>query len=248
MTDRFALITGASGEIGASISRILAADGVSLALGFAHNSAAAEKLAADLSAAHGIAAFPLKIDLSDLPSPALADSYAECVRKGGREPDILINNGGTEHIGLFQMMSDSELISLMNTDLVGTMLLTKHALPAMIRAHRGCIVNIASVWGEVGASCETAYSAAKAGLIGFTKALAKETAPSGVRVNCVSPGFIDTRMNAKLTADERSELIDSIPASRPGTPHDVAAAVRFLISDGADYICGQTIRVDGGWI
>ncbi|MCR5123356.1 MAG: 3-oxoacyl-ACP reductase FabG [Ruminococcus sp.] len=240
-----ALITGAAGGIGAAISRTLAAEGHDLLLGWVHGEQAAEALSRELSAEYGVRAAAVHIDLSK--PEEIGAAYRSCAALFG-EPDILINNGGAEHIGLFQDMTDGELLALMNTDLAGAMLLTKHALPAMISAHRGYIINIASVWGEVGASCEVAYSAAKAGLIGFTKALGKELAPAGVRVNCVSPGFIDTRMNGQLSPDERKELIDTVPASRAGTPEDVAAAVKFLLSGGAEYICGQVLRVDGGWI
>ena len=240
-----ALITGAAGGIGAEISRTIAAEGHDLLLGWAHGEQAAEALSRELSTEYGVRAAAVHIDLSK--PEEIGAAYGNSAALFG-EPDILINNGGAEHIGLFQDMTDGELLALMNTDLAGAMLLTKHALPAMISAHRGYIINIASVWGEVGASCEVAYSAAKAGLIGFTKALGKELAPAGVRVNCVSPGFIDTRMNGQLSPDERKELIDTVPASRAGTPEDVAAAVKFLLSGGAEYICGQVLRVDGGWI
>lgn len=240
-----ALITGAAGGIGAAISRTLAAEGHNLLLGWAHNEQAAEALAKEISAEYDVCAAAVRIDLSK--PQEIGEAYDDCAFYMGK-PTILINNGGTEFIELFQTMTDEELITLMNTDLTGAMMLTKYALPAMLRAHRGYIINIASVWGEVGSSCEVAYSAAKAGLIGFTRALGKELAPAGVRVNCVSPGFIDTRMNGQLSPDERRELIDSIPASRAGTPEDVAAAVKFLLSGGADYICGQVLRVDGGWM
>ena len=241
-----ALITGAGGGIGSAISRALAARNFDLALGWAHNEEAVRTLAAELSAGFGVNACPVRIDLSDV--AGIPEACESAVRTAGREPNVLINNGGSAHIGLFQLMTEAELLRLMNTDLIGAMVLTKCVLPAMIRCQSGRIVNIASVWGEVGGSCETAYSAAKAGLIGFTRALAREVAPSGVRVNCVSPGFIDTPMNGQLTPDERRELIEQIPCSRAGTPEDVAAAVSFLVSEGADYVCGQVLRVDGGWV
>ncbi len=240
-----AVITGGSGAIGSAIVKEFAALGHDICIGYLRGETAAEALAAEIAERYGVSAAAVRFDLSH--PETLADSAEKC-RKALGNIDILVNNGGCEYIGLFQDMTDEQLISIMNSDLVGTMQLTKLFLPDMLSAHKGYIVNIASVWGEVGASCEVAYSAAKAGIIGFTKALAKETAPSGVLVNCVSPGFIDTRMNSQLSADERQSLIDDIPCSRAGTAQDVADAAAFLVSGKADYICGQVIRTDGGWI
>ena len=118
----------------------------------------------------------------------------------------------------------------------------------MIQYKRGSIINISSMWGEVGASCEVVYSASKAGLIGFTKALAKELGPSGISVNCISPGVIDTEMNSELSDDDMNELISDIPLKRIGTPEDVAKAVKFFISEKASYITGQVLGVSGGMI
>ncbi|SDA12340.1 3-oxoacyl-[acyl-carrier protein] reductase [Ruminococcus sp. YE71] len=230
-----ALVTGASGGIGSAVARTLAGEGHRVIIGYHSGRDTAERLAEELGG---------KAVSFDLSRPeSLSASLEECGEVG-----ILVNNGGSEHIGLFQDMTAPQLAALMNTDLLGAMELTRLLLPQMISRHSGVIVNIASVWGEVGASCEVAYSAAKAGIIGFTKALAKEVAPSGIRVNCVSPGFIDTRMNSQLNADEREALIGDIPLSRAGTPQEVADAVSFLCSEKSAYICGQTLRVDGAWI
>ena len=128
------------------------------------------------------------------------------------------------------------------------MRLTKDVIPQMLRRHSGSVINISSVWGESGASCEVAYSAAKAGLIGFTKALAKECAPSGVRVNCVSCGLIDTKMNSSLSEEDLNAVTDEIPMGRMGTPADIANAVMFLAEESSAYITGQVLRVDGGWL
>lgn len=163
-------------------------------------------------------------------------------------PEVLVNCAAVSQIGLFTDLSDEELIQIVNVDLMGAMLAAKAALPEMIRRRKGKIINISSVWGEVGASCETAYSAAKAGLIGFTKALAKEAAPSGINVNCISAGMIDTKMNSSLSESEISDIVMQIPAGRMGTPVEVANAVKFLISDKSSYINGQTIRLDGAWL
>lgn len=242
--NKTAFVTGASGEIGASVCRELAAMGYDVCAGFFANKSACESLCAELREKYKVRAESVLTDLSE---PASVSAAAEfCVRSFG-EPSVLVNNGGCEYIGLFQDMEISEILRVVNTDLTGSMLLTRQLLHGII-SNRGSVVNVTSVWGEVGASCEVAYSAAKAGLIGFTRALAKELAPTGARVNAVSPGFIDTRMNSQLTADERAAVIDEIPADRAGAPQEVAAAVGFLVSDKASYITGQVLRIDGGWI
>lgn len=238
-----ALVTGASGAIGYAIARELAAMGHKVALGYAKNKAAAEAHAEEIAREYGAETLALHIDLTDTGS---LDAAAESLREQFGDPQILINNGGAEYIGLFQDMTDAELDRIMAADLTGAMKLTKRLLPAMIRGGRGYIVNISSIWGEEGGSCETAYSAAKAGVIGFTKALAKEVAPSGVLVNCISPGFIDTPMNAALTDEDKRGVIESVPCCRAGTAQDVANAAAFLVSGKADYICGASIKVDGG--
>ena len=134
----------------------------------------------------------------------------------------------------------------MGINLKGVFNCTRQAQGYMVRNHRGAIVNISSIWGEVGASCETVYSASKAGIIGFTKALAKELAPSGITVNCLSPGAVDTDMNSFLSDDEKSALIDEIPLSRFATPSEIASAVVFLCEH--PYITGQNLSVNGGFV
>ena len=240
-----AIITGASGGIGAAAAEKLAQAGHDICAGYFGNRESAAALCCELITKYGVRAEAVRFDLSD--TAGIAGSVSECVSLLG-EPDILVNNGGCEYIGLFQDMTDSDIIGLMNSDLIGSILLTKYIIKGMISRKRGYIVNVASVWGEVGASCEVIYSAAKSGLIGFTRALAKEAAPSGVIVNAVSPGFIDTRMNSQLSDEERRDLIADIPADRAGTPKDVAEAIAFLCSGKADYIAGQVLRVDGGWV
>ncbi len=239
------LITGGSGEIGSAIALRLAATGFDIAVTYLHGKEKAYELANEIAEKYNVKSQAIYLDLTDRKS--ISSAYDDCAQLLG-EPNVLINNAGVESIGLFQDLSDAELVGVLNANLIGSMLLTKRVLPAMLREHSGRIINIASVWGECGASCEVAYSTAKAGLIGFTRALAKECAPSGVLVNAISPGFIDTRMNEHLSEAERAELISSIPASRAGVSDDVARVCEFLVSKSSSYICGQTIRVDGGWI
>ncbi|MBR1739266.1 MAG: 3-oxoacyl-ACP reductase FabG [Ruminococcus sp.] len=239
-----AIVTGASGGIGGACARALARAGYLTAVCYSGNKAAAEELVQELVSEH-CTAKAFRCDISSV------ESMKECVAAveeafGGTE--LLVNCAGIADIGLFCGLSDERLCEIVETDLLGAMRLTRLVLPQMIRAHRGSVINISSVWGECGASCEVAYSAAKAGLIGFTKALAKECAPSGVRVNCVSCGLIDTKMNSLLTPEDISALEQEIPAGRMGTPEEAAAAVLFLAGESASYITGQVLRVDGGWI
>ena len=161
---------------------------------------------------------------------------------------MLINNAGISEIDLFTGISHEKSSRIMDTNLGGTLNCSRAFLPAMFREKCGCIINISSMWGEVGASCEVDYSATKAGIIGFTKALAKEVAPSGIRVNCVSPGFIMTEMNSRFTDEELNEIKEEIPLGFFGKPEHVADCISFLASDMAEYITGQVISVNGGMV
>ncbi len=239
-----AIVTGGSGGIGSAVCRKLAQAGHLTAICYSKGEKQAKQTAEELTA-QGLTAAAFHCDITSLES--IETCLEEIDRKFG-QIELLVNNAGSAEIGLFTELSDERLCELMNVDLLGHMRLTKAVLPQMISRHEGNIINISSVWGEAGASCEVAYSAAKAGIIGFTKALAKECAPSGVRVNCVSCGLIDTKMNAGLSADDLQAVIDEIPLSRIGTPDEVASAVQFLAESGSSYITGQVIRVDGAWL
>ncbi len=159
--------------------------------------------------------------------------------------DLLINNAGISKIGLFTDLSDCELQDIINTDLISTMRLTKAILPLMIREKKGCIINISSIWGVYGGSCEVAYSAAKAGLIGFTKALSREVGSSGIRVNCIAPGFIDSKMNSHLSQEEINDFTKGTSLGKIGKPFDVALAARYLLE--AEFVTGQVLGIDGGY-
>ncbi|SFC09857.1 elongation factor P 5-aminopentanone reductase [Ruminococcus albus] len=239
-----AIVTGGSGGIGGAISRKLAQAGYLTAIGYNKGKEEAEVLAAELRES-GFTAEAFRCDIAD---PVSWAEFLTEVEKSFGECELLVNNAGIADIGLFTDLTDERLYEIMNTDLLGHMRLTKAVLPQMIRRHSGSVINISSVWGESGASCEVAYSAAKAGLIGFTKALARECAPSGVRVNCVSCGLIDTKMNSTLSAEDLNAVTDEIPMGRMGTPDDIANAVMFLAEESSAYITGQVLRVDGGWL
>lgn len=236
-------ITGGSGGIGSAIAEKLAECGYNVAIGYFNGVKNAKSLAEKISA-KGYTTVPVFCDV--LSEVSVKEAFLD-VRKIFGEVDILINCAGIAHIGLLSDMSLEQWNKVLGVNLTGAFLCTREAIPHMIRVHSGIIVNISSMWGQVGASCEVAYSAAKAGLIGFTTALSAELAPSGVRVNCVAPGFIDTPMN-NFSSDELKELYAAIPMGRSGTAMEIAETVNFLVSEKSAYITGQTIAVNGGRI
>ena len=241
---RVALVTGASRGIGRSIALELARSGISVAINY-HSS---EKMAKELL--FEIKKFNENVNIykADVSNEIEVSEMVHKINLDLGDIDILVNNAGISQIGLFTDMTSLERDRMIGVNLIGAMNVTKAVLPSMIHYKRGSIINISSMWGEVGASCEVVYSATKAGLIGFTKALAKEVAPSGIRVNCISPGVIDTDMNFELSSADIKELIDEIPIKRIGTPDDIAKAVKFLISDNAKYITGQILGINGGMV
>ena len=161
--------------------------------------------------------------------------------------DTLVNNAAVSVVDVFQCVSEEDCTALYRVNLFGTVDMTRAILPTMLQQHTGNIINITSVWGQTGASCEVDYSVTKGGIIAFTKALAKEVALSGIRVNAVSPGVIDTEMNAHLSEEDRQELAEETPLQRIGKPEEVADAVLFLASERAAFITGQVLPVNGGF-
>lgn len=232
---KIALVTGGSGGIGEAICRRLSADGHYVFINYAHSKEKAEQLARDIGGE------AICFDVSDSAAIKRAAEQIGSI-------DLLVNNAGISEIDLFTNIPDETAQSIMQINLMGTMNCARAVLPDMIRRKSGCIINISSMWGQCGASCEVDYSASKAGIIGFTKALAKEVAPSGIRVNCVSPGFIMTEMNSRFTDEELELIQDDIPLGIFGKPRHVADAVAFLASEQAEYITGQVLSVNGGMV
>ena len=236
---RHVLISGGSRGIGAALVRAFAKNGDAVAFLYRENDTAANAVASETGAA------AIRCDVSCPDAVRVAVKKAETALGGA--VTVLVNNAGVSHIGLSRDLSDAEWRRVIDTNLSGAFYLCREAQGAMIAAKNGRIINIGSMWGKTGASCEVAYSASKAGLRGLTMALAKELGPSGITVNCVEPGLIDTEMNAALDADTREALIEETPLCRIGSPSDVAAAVLFFASDAASFITGQILGVDGGF-
>lgn len=237
-----AVITGASGGIGAEIAKRLSDDGFSVALIYNKNAEKSAALADEIRLSGG-SAEAYRCDIRNSGEVNAVTKKIEC--EFG-EISVLVNNAGISVQKLFTDITDNDWLDMINTNLSGAFYFCRAVLPYFIHRKAGKIINISSMWGETGGSCEVHYSAAKAGVIGLSKALAKEVAPSGITVNVVSPGVINTEMVTKLGKDTVDMLREEIPVMRLGTPEDVANAVSFLADDKSSYITGQVISVNGG--
>ena len=236
------LVTGASGGIGSAVALELARRGWRVALQYRSNREAAVRLEEEICRQGGMA----RAYGADLTDEAQVDALFSAAEKDFGFLEGLVNNAGVAWKGLFTDMSLSDWRGVMDADLTSVFLCCRRALPPMIRQKRGSIVNVSSMWGEVGASCEAAYSAAKAGVIGLTKALAKEEGPSGIRVNCLAPGVIDTPMNGDLSPEDLAALREETPLERIGTPEEAARAAAFLLEE--EFLTGQVLGVNGGLV
>ena len=244
MEQKTVLITGAARGIGAAAARTFAAAGYAVAIHY-HTSESEALALADALTSAGHTVMTVQADLSD---PEQVRQMVDNVLDNFCQLDILICNAGRSWTGLLCDMSDREWRTLMGADLDGVFYCCRAVYRHMVSRKTGRILTVSSMWGRSGASCEAAYSAAKAGVIGLTQALAKELGPSGITVNCVAPGVIDTQMNAHLGPQALHELAEETPLGRLGTPEDVAGALLFLASPEAAFLTGQVIGVDGGFL
>ncbi|MGG7160567.1 elongation factor P 5-aminopentanone reductase [Clostridium baratii] len=238
-----AIVTGASRGIGRDIAIKLSENGALVIVNYSKDEEGANETCNIIKEKGGFA-LKFKADVSNFDE---AKDLVEFTVKNTGRLDIVVNNAGISNIGLFMDSTEEDIKNLMGINLFGTLYVTKHALGHML-SRGGNIVNISSMWGEVGASCEVLYSSSKGGINLFTKALAKEMAPSNIRVNAIAPGVIDTSMNAFLNEDDRKELEEEIPLGRFGNGEEIANAVVFLCSNESSYLTGQVIRIDGGMI
>lgn len=241
---KVAIITGASRGIGRAVALELAKNGAKVVVNFAGNRAAAEQVAAAIKENGGEAI----LHQADVADAATVDALFKAATEAFGRVDILVNNAGITRDNLLLRMKEEEWDAVLNTNLKGVFNCTKVAAKIMMKQRSGKIINMTSVIGLMGNAGQANYAAAKAGVIGFTKATAKELASRNITVNAIAPGFITTDMTAVLTDDVKAELAKQIPLGRLGTPEDIAAAVLFLASDAASYITGQTLTVDGGMV
>ena len=234
---KWALITGASGGIGQAIARKMAKEGYHLYLHYHTNDHAIKHIIDEVD----VEVYPICADLST------SDGVSALLRQLHHSIDVLIHNSGMSFFGLMTDMNDDEINKMIHLHITSPFKLTKEILPNMIKKRKGHVIMITSIWGLTGASCEVLYSMVKGAQNTFVKALAKEVAPSGVYVNGVAPGAIETKMMSGFTVDELSAIKEDIPMNRLGQPNEVADAVNFLVSDDASYINGQILSVNGGW-
>ena len=240
--EKIAIVTGASRGIGREIAKTLAREKIKVIANYCHSEKQAIELQEELKQ-ENIEIDIVKADVSKREDAKKLANFA--IQKYGRI-DILVNNAGISEYKLFSDETDEDWNRVINTNLYSAFAMCQEVIPNMIYNKSGCIINISSIWGLVGASLEVVYSVSKAGMDGLTKALAKELGPSNIRVNSIAPGAIDTDMNKNMTQEEWKEVKDEIPMERIGLPEDISKCVKWLIEDS--YTTGQIISINGGWV
>lgn len=243
LSGKVVLVTGASRGIGRAIAVELASKGATIAINYSKDDNGANITLEKVMENGGYG----KLFKKDISSYGACEELMNEVVATFGKIDILINNAGISKIGLFMDMTEEDINGMINTNLMGAVYLSKFAVNNMLK-NGGNIINISSMWGEVGASCEVVYSTTKGGMNLFTKALAKEVAPFGIRVNAVAPGVINTEMNNSLDEEEKESLKNDIPMMRFGESDEIARVVSFLCDEKCKYLTGQIIRVDGAFI
>lgn len=239
--EKVAIVTGASRGIGRKIAEELSINGIKVIANYNKSNDEAKKLKEELEQ-KGIDIDIFKADVSKREEGHKLVEFA--INKYGKI-DILINNAGISEYKLFTEETDGDWNRVINTNLYSAFMMSQEVLPNMIHNKNGCIINISSIWGQVGASLEVVYSISKAGLDGLTKSLAKELGPSNIRVNSIAPGIIDTDMNNKFSKEDIDQIKQEIPLEKIGLPEDIAKCVNWLIED--NYTTGQVIAINGGW-
>lgn len=236
------IVTGGSRGIGSALVENFAKDGYNVVLNYNKSEESAKHIKGELQKQ----GFNIEIFKADVSKKEEVKELVKFALEKFQKIDVLINNAGISQTKLFTDIAEDEWDNIMNANLKSAYYTTQEVLPNMINRKQGLIINISSVWGIVGASCETAYSVSKAGLDGLTKSLAKELGPSNIRVNSIAPGVIDTDMNKNLSTEEINELKEEIPLNRIGKPIDIYRCAKWLVED--EYTTGQVISVNGGWI
>lgn len=244
LTGKTAIVTGGARGIGRAIAMTLAAAGANIVINYSSSSKAADEVVEEARKL-GVKALAFKADVS---KDEEIENLVKQVLNDFGSIDILVNNAGITRDNLLIRMSEKDFMDVIDTNLKGAFICTKHVSKVMMKQRAGKIINIASVVGVMGNAGQSNYSASKAGLIGFTKSIAKEIAKRGINVNAVAPGYIQTDMTASLPDKVKEEFLNGIPLSRAGMPQDVANAVLFLSSEYSDYITGQVINIDGGMV
>ena len=241
---KVALVTGASRGIGRATAEAFARAGYQVAANYCRSKEQIEQFSAQMER-EGCAVIPVQADVSDTEQ---VERMVQAVQRQFGHIDVLVCNAGIARQLLMTHFSPADWRQMMAVNLDGTFYCCRSVLPGMIRRQSGCIITTSSIWGITGASCEVPYSAAKAGIIGLTRALAKEVGPSGIRVNCIAPGVIDTEMNGNLTPEVMAQLREETPLGTIGTPKQVADLALYLAGEGASFLTGQVISPNGGFL